>query len=912
MSHSKKFQLALVTVIAVACGETAVIAEQYPLYGEPYRPGFHFTPEQNWTNEPNGLVYHNGLYHMFYQANPFNNQFGNQSWGHATSPDLVNWAHQPVAIPAEGTNFTFSGSAITTNSSMTGPGTSQIVAAYTGFSSITGVQDQRIATSTDGFTFSKFANNPVLQDPVNPLEARDPKIFWHEPTQRWNMVLSHGGQERLSFWQSTDMKSWSFLSNFASPTLPASIGGWEVPDLFQLPVYNSAGQQVDDKWVLSMTPASGSPAGGNGVMYFVGEYNGTLFTNDNPTSQLWADYGRDFDGQQSWNNQPDGRVIWTGIMQSYGEATPTSPWRGQMALPRELSLVETPQGVRLRQQPIAELQTLRGNQITLANQVVSPSFDPIDATGLSGDMLEIVATFDPGTADSFGFWVREGSGQRTVVGYDVAASEMFVNRNLTGAPTSSMRGNHRAPLVTEDGLVKMHLFVDRGSIELFGGDGRAVISDLVFTNVANMGVSAFATGGNATLVSLEAYNLNSIWQQGPAPTPGSPAVVRWSMDPTPSAVGGAAGFSNPVTIDRRTQIGQGTQLGTTNPRYEPEPAIDNLYAFNNLPIPNRFITNAVVPPNAMFANGNNGGTVSYDASSLATADGALLLPVDRYGNELAFTDAFTVEMFFRTNGDQSAAGNMQLLLQGETSFRYGIIVNEGGAGNVRFAVNDKAGHIPIVDINSASSRNYADGEWHYLLAVYDPNANGDGELRLTITSEDGSAVTANGSLDALFQGLPAGGDGNLFIGRNAYSRAGDHRTFRGLIDEVQLSKGVIPSSLWLGLVSGANTALQGDYNGDNIVDAADYTVWRDNLGQNVSLPGENPAAATPGLVDDEDYVFWKAHFGETTEAGTGGIGSIPEPTTFSLMLFCVILTSIHRGARMKDQDASFDYGAYRF
>ncbi|MEO1497417.1 MAG: glycoside hydrolase family 32 protein, partial [Planctomycetota bacterium] len=311
------------------------------VYAEPYRGGFHFSPQKNWTNEPNGLVFHEGVYHLFYQENAFSNQFGNQSWGHATSPDLVNWTQKPTAIEPEDGLLIYSGSSVVDTENTAGFGAGALVAAYTGFDPVTGVQDQRLAYSTDGVTFTKDPLSPVIPrlPGVEGIETRDPKVFWHEPTSSWKMALTHGGQKKVSLWSSPNLRSWTRTQDFFEGALPSTVGGWEVPDLFELPV---DGDPNNKKWVLSITPSDGSPAGGNGVLYFLGDYDGQTFTRDTslqPLGQeLWADYGRDFDGQQSWDNAPDDRRIWTSIMQSYGAAVPTTPWRGQMAFPRELGL----------------------------------------------------------------------------------------------------------------------------------------------------------------------------------------------------------------------------------------------------------------------------------------------------------------------------------------------------------------------------------------------------------------------------------------------------------------------------------------------------------------------------------------------------------------------------------------------
>ena len=883
-----------------------VNANQFALYTEPYRPGFHYSPELNWTNEPNGLVYKDGTYHMFYQANPFNNQFGNQSWGHATSTDLVHWEQRPIAIPADNGIMSFSGSAVHDVNNTSGLGTGgngPLVAAYTGFiPTPSNIQDQRLAFSNDdGATWTKYSGNPVLSGLPFPesVETRDPKVFWHQPTNKWKMVLTHGGQQKASFWESSNMLSWSRTQDFFAPDIAAQIGGWEVPDFFKLPVKNAQGTVIDEKWVLSITPGSGSPAGGNGVMYFVGEYDGTTFTSENPLgTPLWADHGRDFDGQQSWNHAPNDRVIWTSIAQSYGESVPTNPWRGQMSLPRELSLVDYGSGPRLQQQPIAELQALRGQPTSLNNVLINPGADPLDSFNLQGDMFEIEAVFDPNGAVNLGLNIREGPGGQTVVGYLPSSGQMYVDRRFTGGLTSGVNafngnsaGIHFANVdLDSNGHIKLHAFLDRNSIELFGNNGQNVISDLIFPDDNSQGISLFASGGVANpaeLVSLDIYPLSTIWQAGPQPLPGTSTIARWSMDALPQAEA-IVPWSGPVSIDSRTRMGEGASLGSTNQSLEPDRAVENLWMVGETSMN----TSSTVPPTSMFTLGNNGGSSSYDAEAIRFVDNrALHLPVDEYGDEVAFTDAFSIEMFFKTNGNQSGAGNMQLLLQGRDEFRYSIIVNEGGPGNVRFALNDKAGTIPVLDLNAL---NYADGNWHYLLATYDPTVGANGEMSLTIANENGTANTLSIDLATTFpgfDGLPADTDGDLLLGRHNVSLFSDPRTFLGLIDEVQITSGIVSDALRLGALPGDNFQL-GDFDRDNDIDGDDLAIWQSFYGTPSDARLYEGDADLDMGVDAFDFLVWQRNF--TGSLLVNSATSVPEPSSLVLLGLTVLLVDLRR------------------
>ena len=327
---------------------------------EPFRPQAHFTPEINWMNDPNGLVFHNGEYHLFYQFNPAGNSWGHMSWGHAVSRDLTHWEHLPLAIPEEDGVMAFSGCCIVDyqNKSGFGDGTKPpMVAVYTGHGH--GKQVQNLAYSNDdGRTWTKYAKNPVL-DISNP-DFRDPKVFWHAPSNRWVMVVSLAKEKVLVFYASEDLKQWKELSRFG-PAGAKDKPNWECPDLFELPVEGEEGKKL---WVLEVDMGSGSVAGGSGGEYFVGHFDGTTFTAIQDAQ--WVDFGRDFYAPVSWSGIPeaDGRRIWIGWFSNWQTClVPTSPWRSCMSVPRSLSLRKVPaidgksaQRYTMVQRPVKELR----------------------------------------------------------------------------------------------------------------------------------------------------------------------------------------------------------------------------------------------------------------------------------------------------------------------------------------------------------------------------------------------------------------------------------------------------------------------------------------------------------------------------------------------------------------------------
>jgi fructan beta-fructosidase len=494
---------------------TLSIRPPAPLYAERYRPAYHFTPERNWLNDPNGLLYADGVYHLFYQYNPRGDTWGHMSWGHATSPDLLHWRHLPVAIPESGVMI-FSGSAVNDRANTSGlgaGGAGPLVAIYTGHDGARGRQDQRIASSTDGgLTWADYPGNPVIV--LGLADHRDPKVFWHERTRQWVMVVSLAAERRVQFYGSSDLIHWTHRSDFGPAGAPG-FPNWECPDLFELPIEGEAGS----RWVLQVDGGGGGPSGGMAGQYFVGAFDGERFTSDNPPeTTLWVDHGRDFYATQSYNDAPDGRRIWIAWMNGspYTGVIPTSPWRGAMSLPREVSLVRTWEGVRLRQRPVREVESLRGEPIVLRGVTVPPGVTPLGDRGIAGDALEIIAVFRLGAAKRFGLRVRESAGgnpaEYTTVGYDARLREMFVDRRRSGNTgfSDQFPGHHAAPLYFgDDDLITLRVFVDRSSVELFGNGGLATITDQIFPHAGSTGVSLFAEQGGAHLESLTVYPLRA-------------------------------------------------------------------------------------------------------------------------------------------------------------------------------------------------------------------------------------------------------------------------------------------------------------------------------------------------------------------------------------------------------------------
>ncbi|KAM0196106.1 hypothetical protein ACHAPQ_010872 [Fusarium lateritium] len=487
---------------------------------EDFRPLYHFVPDQNWMNEPNGLIKIGSKWHLFFQHNPTGNFWGNLSWGHATSTNLIDWTHQPVAISSAGGVQAFTGTSYLDQDNTSGLGTSDnppYLAFYTGYFPESGVQDQRLAYSLDqGETWAKYDKNPIISqeqekphDITGGLETRDPKVFFHTPTKTWVMVLSHGGQDKLSFWTSPDAKAWTWNNDLTAKSLGLSgdVHGWEVPDLFELTVEGTS----DTKWVLLVTPAQGSPAGGNGVFAVTGSFDGNVFSADaiDPTN-MWLDFGRDWDGAYSWENVPsfDGRKILASVMNSYGADPPTNTWKGMLSFPRTLELYEIDGELRFVQKPVEELESASTSLVKVANKTLG-SGDTL-FSDQSGVALDIQVSFIPTEGSVLSLAVRKGSSEQTVIKYSQSDNTLSVDRSKSGniSYNSAAGGVHKAIFSPDsDGVVHLRVLVDTCSVEVFGGVGEVVISDLIFPSESSHGLELSVSGGSMMLKSAEVRSI---------------------------------------------------------------------------------------------------------------------------------------------------------------------------------------------------------------------------------------------------------------------------------------------------------------------------------------------------------------------------------------------------------------------
>jgi len=511
---------------ALAAALVSVAASPQGLYMEPFRPQYHFTPEKNWMNDPNGMVFYEGEYHLFYQYNPAGDKWGHMSWGHAVSPDMVHWTHLPLALAEADNVMIFSGSAVVDwkNSSGFGKdGRPPLVAVYTGFRTTDRVQFQCIAYSNDkGRTWTKYSGNPVID--INSMDFRDPKVQWHDATRRWIMTVSLSAEHKVRFYGSDNLKAWTLLSEFGPAG--ATGGVWECPDLFELPLPGTN----DKRWVLVVNMNPGSVAGGSGGQYFIGRFDGTQFVADRDSlipprpgrsaseSAHWFDYGPDYYAAVSWSDVPasDGRRLWLGWMSNweYGGDVPTSPWRSAMSIPRELGLSRTAEGIRLVQKPAREMESLRDRHFAFKSGDVSEANAWLKERHVQGDQLELMVEFAPRSSGTEGVKVLKSDTEATVIGVDRQRGRAFVDRTQSGNVTFHQKfsGVYDAPLAVHDGRVKLHLFVDASSVEVFVNDGERVFTSLVYPSAASRGVEFFGSMTSARITSLNVWTLKSIWK----------------------------------------------------------------------------------------------------------------------------------------------------------------------------------------------------------------------------------------------------------------------------------------------------------------------------------------------------------------------------------------------------------------
>ncbi|MDE6462153.1 MAG: DUF4980 domain-containing protein [Muribaculaceae bacterium] len=489
-----------------ACWSNLAVTDTFDTSNrEKFRPAYHHTPLYGWMNDPNGMFYKDGVWHLAFQWNPYGSKWQNLSWGQSTSRDLIHWETQPDAvIEPDGLGMIFSGSSAIDKANSAGFGKDAVVAMYT---SAAASQIQSLAWSNDGgYTYNVYSGNPVL---TLESEARDPNMFWNPETKEWTLVLAHALDHEMLIFTSPDMKEWTLQSSFGKG-LGAQNGVWECPDLFELTVDGSD----EKKWVLLCNLNPGGIFGGSATQYFVGDFDGKTFTPDvdanGKVPTKWLDYGKDHYATVSFSDAPNGRRTVIGWMSNwqYAPEVPTMQYRSANTLPREMGMFRGNDGqLYVSSTPSPELAALRSQVFRRVNNTNVGAKAKKYAIP---ELCEILVTIDPAKADSVSLVLSNTLGEHVDMVYDVKNKTFSFDRCQSGIVDFSLDfpAVTYAPTHSADGKVSLRIFIDRSSIEVFGNEGRFVMTNLVFPNEPYSTLSLTADGGKAKISDLKIYTVN--------------------------------------------------------------------------------------------------------------------------------------------------------------------------------------------------------------------------------------------------------------------------------------------------------------------------------------------------------------------------------------------------------------------
>ncbi len=503
-----------------------------------YRPSYHFTPLYGWMNDPNGMVYKDGEYHLYFQYNPYGSKWGNMHWGHAVSRDLIHWEHLSPAIARDTLGHIFSGSSVIDKNNTAGYGKNAIVALYTSASDKNG-QIQCMAYSNDnGRTFTKYEGNPVLTPFDGLKDFRDPKVFWFEKGKCWYMIVSADKETR--FYKSKNLKKWTYVSSFGNG-LGQQPCQYECPDFFQLPVN---GDKKNMKWIMTMNINPGCIFGGSATEYFVGDFDGKNFTCPDAHDVKWLDYGKDHYATVTFSNTGD-RVLaltWMSNWQ-YANLTPFKQNRGANALPRELKLFSIADKYYLSENVAPEVTALRKVTHDLGSETVDGSKELKGAAAGMDGAFEIEADITPDSNGIAGIEISNNKRERAIIYFDMKKGRIVMDRTESGLTDFGKRAvphdieaawdkqrekqakqparivnsiNYKndfalatwAPLsLCESKTFHIDIFVDRSSIEIFVNDGKIAITNLVFPIEAYENLKFYSKGGKAEFKNIKVHKL---------------------------------------------------------------------------------------------------------------------------------------------------------------------------------------------------------------------------------------------------------------------------------------------------------------------------------------------------------------------------------------------------------------------
>lgn len=471
---------------------------------EKFRPVYHHTPAYGWMNDPNGMFYKDGVYHLYFQWNPYGSVWANMHWGHSTSTDLMHWNFEGCAIVPDAWGAIFSGSCVVDHNNTAGFGKGAVVAFYTSAKATPwgDVQSQSMAYSLDnGKTFTKYEGNPILTS--SEKDFRDPKVFWYAPGKHWVMILAVG--QHMEIYSSVNLKEWKKESEFGA--MQGAHGGvWECPDLVEIPVEGTR----EKKWVLICNLNPGGPFGGSAAQYFVGSFDGKKFVNESPTQTKWMDWGKDNYATVTWNNAPDGRCIALGWMSNwqYANNVPTRQYRSANTLARDLTLYREGQELYLKSTPSVEVKKARGKKVSIPSFKVSEKHEMVNLFEEKQGAYEVEIVIQNAGASKIAFCLLNDKGEKVSMYYDLNRKQFVMDRSESGTVDFSKD----FPAVTVapanvDKELTLRLFVDRSSIEAFGEDGKFVMTNLVFPSQPYVKMCFEADKNGYAVKSLNVYKL---------------------------------------------------------------------------------------------------------------------------------------------------------------------------------------------------------------------------------------------------------------------------------------------------------------------------------------------------------------------------------------------------------------------
>lgn len=471
---------------------------------ETYRPVYHHTPVYGWMNDPNGMFYKDGVYHLYFQYNPYGSMWANMTWGHSTSTDLTHWTYEGTAIVPDAWGAIFSGSCVVDKDNTAGFGKGAVVAFYTSAKSTPwgDVQSQSMAYSLDnGKTFIKYEHNPILTSTER--DFRDPKVFWYAPGKHWVMMLAVG--QEMQIYSSGNLKEWKEESSFGA--MQGAHGGvWECPDLVEVAVEGSK----EKKWVLICNLNPGGPFGGSAAQYFVGSFDGKKFVNESPTQTKWLDWGKDDYATVTWSNAPAGRCIALGWMSNwqYANNVPTTQYRSANTLARDLTLYRAGGELYLKSKPSPEIKKARAEEKKISTFEVKGNYEVASLLADNKGAYEIEMTIENKGTSKIDFSLMNEKGEKVAMYYDVVRKQFVMDRSASGIVGFSrdFPAVTVAPVRNTD-QIHLRLFIDRSSVEAFGEDGEYVMTNLVFPAEPYNRMVFSSDKGSYIVKSMNVYRL---------------------------------------------------------------------------------------------------------------------------------------------------------------------------------------------------------------------------------------------------------------------------------------------------------------------------------------------------------------------------------------------------------------------